>query len=90
MSVVHRSHHTVPLPPDVIHEFIELLTPAQATRTARVCKLWSDISSSVVWKGPVPLEELVRLLGPLMKTEIDYELTWVSLFTDSYVSSTGA
>ena len=84
MSVVHRSHRSVCLPLDIVHELVGLLSRGQATRTARVCKSWSEISLDVVWKGPVHFLVLASLLGKVVYRNNIFEDAWVGISPSMY------
>lgn len=66
-SVVPRSHPAV-LTTELQREVFSLLPIPQVIYTALVCKAWLEVSLNIIWKGPVGLEALVRLLAPTTGT----------------------
>jgi hypothetical protein len=53
--------------PELLNLVFSFLDPQFNAANACVCKLWSDIALSVLWRDVHDLWRLVRLLGPLKK-----------------------
>lgn len=75
MSIVEQHSHRAILIPELVAEILDPLSASQATKTARVCKAWLELSLDLVWKGPVGMEALVKLLAPVARDLFD---NWVS------------
>src|ERR1700683_5264536 len=53
--------------PEMLNLVFSFLKPQFNVANACICKSWSDIALSVLWRNVHDLWRLVRLLGPLKK-----------------------
>lgn len=67
LSIVDQPSHRAIFIPEVLAAVFNILSAGQATKTARVCKAWLELSLDLIWKGPVGLEALVKLLAPTIR-----------------------